>query len=65
MQKSGGGDRRGCERGNRLCPGGVVEGDRMIMVQRLRLMVQQCTLNIITTRDLYDIISNKMANGIG
>lgn len=43
----------------------MVEGDRMIMVQRLRLMVQQCTLNIITTRDLYDIIGNKMANDIG
>lgn len=35
------------------------------MVQGARLMVQQCTLNMITTKDLYDIISNKMANGIG
>ena len=29
MQKSGGGDRRSHERGNRLCPGRAIEGDRM------------------------------------
>ena len=28
MQKSGGGDRRGCERGDCICPGGVAEGDK-------------------------------------
>ena len=29
MQKSGGGDRRRCERGDCICPGGAVEGDRL------------------------------------
>lgn len=31
MQESGGGDRRSCERGNRICPGGDAEGDRIII----------------------------------
>ena len=29
MQESGGGDRRRCERGNRVYPGRAVEGDRL------------------------------------